>query len=298
MNEAIISRAKEITSGDELSTEALIEKINRYREEIETEKSEAEKLKNELLDSKKRYEEMQKLLKDETRKVTRGENLAFLEDLRSFRDAAAEKIRSLQNADMKQASVIQSELAEMEKTIASTVSKITRETLSETHGISNASKIEPGMRVIVIPLEKEGTVEECNDEKQIAVVRLGNIFSRYSYDDLLIHEKEKESAQTKTPAYKPNSARAEGAIPVTMQTAHNTIDLRGMRVDEALFVMNESLDRMMRSNISSAVIIHGHGTGALKEAVRTQLKHSPYVSGFRRGEQSEGGDGVSVVLIS
>jgi DNA mismatch repair protein MutS2 len=298
MNETIISRAKEITSGDELSTEALIEKINKYREEIETEKNEAEKLKNELLAGKARYEEMQKLLKDETRRVKRGENLAFLEDLRAFRDKASEKIRALQNADMKKASVIQKELADMEKNISATLNSLTRETLSETHRSPYELRIEPGLTVVVIPLEKEGTIEECNDEKRIAVVRLGNIFSRYSYDDLLIPEKGKESPQAKKPAYKPYSARDSGSIPVTVQTAHNTIDLRGMRVDEALFVMDESLDRMMRSNISSAVIIHGHGTGALKEAVRTRLKRSPYVSGFRPGEQSEGGDGVSVVMIS
>jgi DNA mismatch repair protein MutS2 len=61
--------------------------------------------------------------------------------------------------------------------------------------------------------------------------------------------------------------------------------------------MERDLDRMVRSGIHSAVIIHGHGTGALKEAVRAQLGHSSYVSDFRSGEYGEGGDGVSIAIL-
>ena len=83
-----------------------------------------------------------------------------------------------------------------------------------------------------------------------------------------------------------------------MQTTHNTIDLRGKRVDEALTTLSQELDRMTRGSITSAVVIHGHGTGALKEAIRSELKRSPYVAGFRPGDRTEGGDGVSIVLIA
>ena len=82
-----------------------------------------------------------------------------------------------------------------------------------------------------------------------------------------------------------------------MQTRYNTIDLRGMRVDEALGRVERDLDRMIRSGITAAVVIHGHGTGALKEAVRNSLKHSSYVRSFRPGETGEGGDGVSIVYL-
>ena len=57
------------------------------------------------------------------------------------------------------------------------------------------------------------------------------------------------------------------------------------------------LDQASLANLSPVTIIHGHGTGALKAAVRDFLSSSPYVAKFRVGEDSEGGDGVSVVDI-
>ena len=73
------------------------------------------------------------------------------------------------------------------------------------------------------------------------------------------------------------------------------LDLRGYRVEDALDSLEAYLDKASLSNLSPVSIIHGHGTGALKSAVRDFLSTSPYVSKFRVGEDSEGGDGVSIV---
>lgn len=77
-----------------------------------------------------------------------------------------------------------------------------------------------------------------------------------------------------------------------------TLDLRGYRVEEALDEVEAYLDKASLANLTPVYIIHGHGTGALKEAVRDFLRTSPYVAKFRPGEDSEGGDGVSVVDIN
>ena len=54
---------------------------------------------------------------------------------------------------------------------------------------------------------------------------------------------------------------------------------------------------MVRAGIDTAVVIHGHGTGAMKEAVRANLRHSLYAAGQRPGESGEGGDGVTIVRL-
>ena len=77
-----------------------------------------------------------------------------------------------------------------------------------------------------------------------------------------------------------------------------TLDLRGYRVEEALDEVENYLDQASLANLTPVYIIHGHGTGALKQAVRDFLKTSPYVAKFRPGEDTEGGDGVSVVDIN
>jgi len=83
---------------------------------------------------------------------------------------------------------------------------------------------------------------------------------------------------------------------VFIRSDRNTLDLRGFRVEEALSKLGPFIDRTVADNIYPSMIIHGHGTGALKVAVRDELKASPYDLKFRAGENYEGGDGVTVIL--
>jgi DNA mismatch repair protein MutS2 len=57
------------------------------------------------------------------------------------------------------------------------------------------------------------------------------------------------------------------------------------------------LDNAALNNISPIYIVHGHGTGQLRKAVRNYLKQSLYVDTYKPGEQSEGGDGVTIVEV-
>ena len=76
------------------------------------------------------------------------------------------------------------------------------------------------------------------------------------------------------------------------------LDLRGFTVEDALDELEAYLDKASLANLTPVQIIHGHGTGALKSAVREFLSTSPYVAKYRAGENAEGGDGVSIVDIN
>jgi DNA mismatch repair protein MutS2 len=84
---------------------------------------------------------------------------------------------------------------------------------------------------------------------------------------------------------------------VPIQTGDNTVDLRGLRADDALSLATTFLDRSLNHGRKLAFLVHGHGTGALRDALRKDLKESPYVAQFRPGESSEGGDGVTIVWL-
>ena len=58
------------------------------------------------------------------------------------------------------------------------------------------------------------------------------------------------------------------------------------------------LDRALNEGLRVCFIVHGHGTGALRDAVRKELQASPYVRYFRPGGQGEGGDGVTVAWLA
>ena len=89
----------------------------------------------------------------------------------------------------------------------------------------------------------------------------------------------------------------EPAVPTTIQTRSNSVDVRGMRADEALRQVEAFLDQAALDGADSIFVIHGHGTGALRKAIREYLANSPYVARYRPGGPGEGGDGVSVVSV-
>jgi DNA mismatch repair protein MutS2 len=83
-----------------------------------------------------------------------------------------------------------------------------------------------------------------------------------------------------------------------LQTEDNTCDLRGMRSDDALSLAIGFLDRALNADVRVCFLVHGHGTGALREAIRRELTTSPYVRFFRPGSNTEGGDGATIVWLS
>jgi DNA mismatch repair protein MutS2 len=95
-------------------------------------------------------------------------------------------------------------------------------------------------------------------------------------------------------------SRAVEASPgaVHLQTPENTLDLRGMYVDDALPEVDAFLDRMALAQAPHVFLIHGHGTGALKTAVRRHLANSPYAKRSLPAPREQGGDGVTIVLLA
>ena len=92
-------------------------------------------------------------------------------------------------------------------------------------------------------------------------------------------------------------ARAVSVEEPLLQTRDNTCDLRGMRVDDAGPMAVCFLDRALNEGQRAVFLLHGHGTGALRDAVRKELTRSSYVARFGAAEPSQGGEGVTVVWL-
>jgi DNA mismatch repair protein MutS2 len=88
----------------------------------------------------------------------------------------------------------------------------------------------------------------------------------------------------------PRTRVAVAAVPLTL-------DLRGARVDEALDLLDGYLDRAALADAEQVTVVHGSGTGALRDAVRGRLAEHPQVREWRPGEQGEGGDGATIVAL-
>jgi DNA mismatch repair protein MutS2 len=84
---------------------------------------------------------------------------------------------------------------------------------------------------------------------------------------------------------------------VPVRTSWNTCDLRGMRVEAGLEAVATFADRMLQANEPAMFILHGHGTGAMKEAVREYLASSSVVSRWEPASREDGGDALTLCWL-
>ena len=130
------------------------------------------------------------------------------------------------------------------------------------------------------------------DKNNNVLVQMGNIRTKMKTDKLAPFD---NRAQKKANPYQPSKLES---FELRRVNVASTLDIRGFRVEDALDNLEFYLDKASLANLHEVQIIHGHGTGALKSAVRDYLSISPYVAKFRPGEDAEGGDGVSIVDLN
>lgn len=135
------------------------------------------------------------------------------------------------------------------------------------------------------------TLLSLPDKNDNVLVQMGNFKTKIKKEKLAPYD---ASYERKENVYRPSSLNK---FELRKASVSNTLDLRGYKVEDALDSLEFYLDKASLANLACVTVIHGHGTGALKSAVRDFLSTSPYVAKYRPGEDSEGGDGVSVVDI-
>jgi DNA mismatch repair protein MutS2 len=170
--------------------------------------------------------------------------------------------------------------------------------------------IREGQEVKVLSLNQIGFVESLAAGESghgQATVRLGNMRVKVAVEELRPYQRAANN-RSKQPGQRSrggNMKKTETRVVKTsdksldafIRTSSNTIDLRGERVDAALSKVERFLDTLSIEGISPAMIIHGHGTGAVKSAVRDYLSTCRYINSFKPGELYEGGDGVTIVTM-
>jgi DNA mismatch repair protein MutS2 len=89
----------------------------------------------------------------------------------------------------------------------------------------------------------------------------------------------------------------EDALQDAIRMSSNTLDLRGARVAEGLARLEEFLDESMLANRDTIFVLHGHGTGAMRSAVRRALSSSKYVAASAPASEEQGGDALTVARL-
>jgi DNA mismatch repair protein MutS2 len=306
----IITRAKSLMDGDHDELDGMVERLQEELTRQKDKNRQLEDAKRELEARRDDYERRIAALEARERAEIVVRRREVVEDIEQAREQVRETIRSLQRgAQMSDATAAMEDLKKQEE-VARTKQREAEKALEESkpapvpqkkgepsRRVLDENELGEGTQVFIANLGQTGVIVQPPDKRGQALVEVGRLKMRIPAERLLsAHASEKPTHMGKERnSFKEAilSARAKDSGDQEM-----TLDLRGERVEESLGMMDGFLDRAMRRNAPFVYVIHGHGTGRLKEAIREHLARSPYVKSFRPGQRGEGQDGVTVVMLN
>lgn len=297
----IIESAREHISEEDESFEDLLADLESSRRTIENERNEIQSYKAEIASLKQKLEQKQERLDSQKDKILREANEEARKILQDAKDVADETIRNFQNANLNKTSIKEMEKArtKVRDKISEKNAKLSAQAPKPTHKILKPNQIKPGDMVKVVSMGLKGTVSSKPDAKGDLFVQCGIIRSKVNIKDLVLIN---EDAMPGVANYKKSfggagSAKSSGSGRIGMSktaTISTEINLLGKTVDEAIAELDKYLDDAYLSHAPSVRIVHGKGTGALRQAVQQHLKRISYVKSFHLGEYGEGDAGVTI----
>jgi DNA mismatch repair protein MutS2 len=308
--EEVVERARELMGPQVAKVEDLLASVADQRRRMEEERAallaELEAVEADRAASRAARERSQARF-DKQARAAHGDALVALKSARREIDELRRYLKQRAAA----ADVSPEDVKEATRRLAtpgSVVAKLEPKRPSPPGTPATAAQIVPGAPVIVPRLGRAEAVGLLPDAK--VEVRLGAMRAIVPLADVLMdsHRAARRAAEAAQPARA--EAAPDGAQPAvqlvdgvpaggkaTARTLDTTIDVRGNRVDEAITQVDRFLDESLLAGRDAIFVIHGHGTGALRTAVRGHLQGHSAIEKFRPGEQSEGGDGVTVAFL-
>ncbi|MBX8944452.1 MULTISPECIES: endonuclease MutS2 [Lysinibacillus] len=284
--ESIIDRAKGFTGTDRHEVESMIASLEETRRQSEddAERShalllESETLRKELQDKLQAYEERKEALdkkaKEKARKIVdeaKREAEAIIAELREMRKNADQVVK-------------EHELIEARKRLEEATPLEDNKVLKKAAQVkARAQNLVVGDEVKVLSYGQRGTLLEKVSNTEW-VVQMGILKMKISDSDLEYIKPEKEPV-LRTAGVKNRNSHVKLEL-----------DLRGERYEDAILRTEKYIDDALLSNYGRVSIIHGVGTGALRQGIQSYLKKHKRVKSFRFGEAGEGGLGVTVVEL-
>ena len=257
--------------------------LEKEQMEIQSYKEEIRKLRNELQRKQENINQRrEKLLKDANDKAA-----AILQEAKDYADETIKNFHKFGKANISIKDMEQ-QRSKLREKIDSAQSKSQSKNTAKPKKKVKADKLHIGDKVRVLSLNLEGTVSTMPNAKGDLFVQMGILRSQVNINDLeYIGEAEQP--------YAAKNASGSGKIRMSKSALVSTeINLIGMTVDEAIGHLDKYLDDAYLAHVPSVRIVHGKGTGALRNAVQQQLKRSKYVKSFRLGTFGEGDAGVTI----
>ena len=296
LNEAVIARANEILSDEDVKFEDVITDLEQNRAEAQSEKEYAKRMKNELADLKREIEAERKKLKESKSRI--------LEDARREAKIIIMEAKEESNSIIKELERmrIEGKTADIGDKVKKSRDKLKKREESIDKAMKNSQKprktfreppknLKIGETVKLLDMDQTATILKQPDNKGMVRVQAGILKMDVHISNL---ERVKDnSTKEVTERY----VKSTGAYASKTKNVSTEIDVRGQMPEEALMNVEKFIDDCYLAGISPVTVIHGKGTGVLRRVIGDMLKRSKYVKSQRPGKYGEGEQGVTIVEL-
>lgn len=286
LSESIINNAKALMSKDEVNLEEILKKIYDDKSTIEKEKIEIEKQLEQINLLRKSLERDNSLLKQQENDLIQDAKIKARDILLKAKDEASSIIKELNNSSNNQKSnQLRNKLNDKIKEL----NIIDSEEFITTNNNLTLEDIKPNMEVYISSFKQNGIVlSHVNKSKEVQV-QIGTIKTKVNIKYLFL----------------PNSSSINNKKDVNLsyskisktKNVKSEIKVIGLNVEEASFVVDKFLDDCSLAKLKTVRIVHGKGTGKLRDGIHKFLKTNHHVKSFRLGTYGEGEMGVTVVEL-
>ena len=286
----IVDDAKGRLNEDSKSFEDILTDLEESKITIEQEKEEIKSYKLEIEELKRKLEKKTENLDDRRERILREANeeaMAILEDAKSFADETIRNMNKLKTGGS--ASAMENERHKLRGKMSDTEKKLVLKNNKTPKKAYKPSDFKLGSAVKVLSLNLNGTVSSLPNAKGDLFVQMGILRSQVNISDLELID---EPVVTGPNLQKTSTGKIKMSKGLSVATEINLI---GMTTAEAIPALDKYLDDAYLAHLTSVRVVHGRGTGALKNAVHAHLKRQKYVKTYRLGTFGEGDTGVTIV---
>ncbi|WP_027634261.1 endonuclease MutS2 [Clostridium hydrogeniformans] len=287
----IIEEAKNLISKDNVRFEDLISHLQEKSIKAEKDARSAEVLKTNIESLKKNYEDkLQGIdkIREKALEEARREARSVLRDAKEEADQILKDMRDLEK--MGYGSEARAMLEEQRKTLKDKLeSHEEKVSLSTKDKGEKIDKVTLGMEAMLPSLNQKVSILTLPDNKGEVQVEAGIMKINVKLSDLRLIGNGTSSKQDR------GSKKREAKL--NLRRVESSVDLRGMDAEEACYNADKYLDDAYLGGLNEVSIIHGKGTGVLRNAINEMLRRHPHVKNFRLGEYGEGGTGVTVAVL-
>lgn len=295
LNPSIIDDARQMIGQADLDAEKLLDEIHRQRDVVRTERAKAEEAREKAEERERIVTRRLAFIEDERRKIleqARADGRKELEELRAELSALKRKLARAVAPAPEEVKEVEAALEDAEDRQAIPVAPLPAAVQPK-----GRRAVQLGDTVKLKALNSIGVITTLTETE--AEVKVGRMRVRAKLDELELRgAPEPEKA---TPVAAPAAPKAEKK-PKDLEAAPPSpgmeLDIRGQTVEDALPELERYLDAAYLANLPWVRIIHGKGTGKLRQGVRDFLRTLPVVKSFETGKDGEGGDGVTVVKLA